>query len=478
MGDGLSISGGAGGITANYEDMVSYANLLDEAGDELRSVSGSLAGLLVDGDLLQATALCPGEVAGVLATIDSAATGHRGALWTSVELEVAARYLRTSVDVLQFTDEQLARAEELWWDAAGFTAGAVLPAAALALLVAAAQNPALAAQLYLNRDALLADVQETLYDNPWLMEALSRMAPGLVQGGAFSLAALLPGGPLLLATLSDGNWPTGDYASSVAGLLALARLAGHFEDTGDFRVDRVGEAEEIPISPDSAIRTIFQQQGLLSSDPGQVQVIAVGHPPSYIVQIPGTQVLDTQRGDNPIDNTTNLTLSAGQEAIITDLVAEAMRRADIPAGAPVMLTGHSQGGITAMTMASDPGLRREFNVTSVVTGGSPVGRFDVPDHVSVVSLEHTQDFVPMLDGTANPDRSNWTTVRRALSDSEGTDRGARGPVTAHSTGNYASTGSDVDASTDPGIEAWRRQNEHFFAGTGTSTRYQITPEQP
>ena len=54
MGDDLQISGGAGGITASYDDMLSYATLLDDAGDDLRGKSGDLAKLLIDGDILQA----------------------------------------------------------------------------------------------------------------------------------------------------------------------------------------------------------------------------------------------------------------------------------------------------------------------------------------------------------------------------------------------------------------------------------------
>ena len=45
MGDDLQISGGAGGITARYDDMLSYATVLDDAGDDLRSTSGDLAKL-------------------------------------------------------------------------------------------------------------------------------------------------------------------------------------------------------------------------------------------------------------------------------------------------------------------------------------------------------------------------------------------------------------------------------------------------
>ncbi|MET0930087.1 MAG: hypothetical protein ABWX74_11235 [Aeromicrobium sp.] len=486
MGDDLQISGGAGGMTARYEDMLGYASVLDGAGDDLRDKSGDLGQLLVDGDILQAAVLCPVEVAGVEASIAAAATGPAGALWTSGELEVTARFLRTSVDVMQETDELLAHAQELAFTAGGFLLGAATPAAVLALLGAAASNPALAAYLVAHKDELLAELQTTLYDNPWLLEALTRMAPSLLQGGAFSLAALLPGGPLALMLLTDGNWPTGDYASAIAGLLALANKGGLLQDTGDFTVDQVKDSTfPVDITEDNALQTIFEQQDLVGNQPGQVQVVRVDHgtdPPSWIVQIPGTQDWSPTRTDNPVDLTSNVTMMAmPDQTIIEQQVAEAMRAAGIKDGEGVMLTGHSQGGITAASMATDPAILDEFDIKSVVTGGSPIGRFDIDEDISVMSLEHEQDVVPKLDGTDNPDQPNWTTVTRELSDAEGTndETGQRGPGEAHAVPNYVGTGADVDGSDDPGIEQWREDQEQFFNGTDQTsrTRYQISPEE-
>lgn len=487
MADDLQIGGGAGGVTASYEDMLSYASVLDEAGDDLRAKSGDLLKLMVDGDILQAAVLCPGEVAGVEAAIDAAATGPDGALWTGGELEVTARFLRLSVTTMRETDERLAQAEELLWDAAGWAAGAAAPAALAGLLALAAGNPALAALLIANKDQLLSDLQTTAYDNPWLLEALTRMAPGMIQGGAFSLSALLPGGPLALMALTDGNWPSGDYASSIAGLLALAGKGGMLDDTGDFTVDPVEDSmTPIDMSSAHALESIFTQQGVLGQkgNEGQVQIIKVDNgtgTPSWIVQIPGTQVWDPSRGDNPVDLTSNVQMMAmPDQTVIEREVAEAMARAGIKDGQPVMLTGHSQGGITAASLASDPDILARYDIRSVVTGGSPIGRFDIPDDISVMSLEHVQDVVPKLDGADNPDRPSWTTITRELSDAEGTDKGQRGPMAAHSTPNYAATGAHADASGDAGLEKWRHDNAVFFDDDGgddpVGTRYLISPE--
>ena len=153
-------------------------------------------------------------------------------------------------------------------------------------------------------------------------------------------------------------------------------------------------------------------------------------------------------------------------------VADAMSRAGIGPDDPVMLTGHSQGGITAAAMASDPALRDRFHVTSVVTGGSPIGHYDIPEDVSVLSLEHAQDVVPRLDGTDNPDRPSWVTVSRDVSDDPGAERDL---AAAHGTAGYARTGAEIDVSSDASIEAWRETNRAFLDGEATATRYQVVP---
>lgn len=488
MGDGggIKVSGGAGGISARYEDMLTYAGVLDLAGDGLRDASGRMGGLVVSGDLAEATILCPVEVAEAEGSIIAAATGPSGALWVGGELEIAARYLRTSVSAYQLIDEKLAQLEDLAYDAAGFALGAALPG--LALLGGAGYlwlqaNP----QLLMLLDALgvegpnLDDLQETLYDNPWMLEALTRMAPGLIQGTGFSLAGLLgPTGILALYAASGGNWPSTDYQTAIAGLLSIAGLGGLLQDTGEFEVDRVPGITELDINSSNIVSTIFDQQDALGNDPGQVQVVAVPQADgstSYIVQIPGTQDWNPARSDNPVDLTTNVRLMAMQgSTVMQQQVADAMALAGIKPGDPVMLTGHSQGGITAAALACDPSFRDQYNVTSVVTGGSPIGRFDIPSDISVLSLEHDQDVVPMLDGVENPDRSNWVTVNRELSDAEGTVGGVRGPGAAHGLPNYIETGTEVDKSDSATIEEWRAQNEEFFSGDpSVATRYQISP---
>ena len=134
-----------------------------------------------------------------------------------------------------------------------------------------------------------------------------------------------------------------------------------------------------------------------------------------------------------------------------------------------MLTGHSQGGITAAALAADPAFSEGFNLTHVVTGGAPIARMDIPEDVDVLSLEHDRDPVARLDGETNPDRSNWTTVRRDHHEA------AEGevPMAAHGGLAYQSTGLLVDASADPSLRAFRESAAGFWTGEGTVRDYSI-----
>ena len=79
---------------------------------------------------------------------------------------------------------------------------------------------------------------------------------------------------------------------------------------------------------------------------------------------------------------------------------------------PVMLVGHSEGGIVAVNAACHAAASRDFDITHVDTAGAPIGDVArrLPATVRVLALEHDADLVPHLDGATNPDRPNITTV--------------------------------------------------------------------
>lgn len=499
----ITVSGGAGGMGARLQDLRSEAGVLDAAGDEVRRWSGSVAAVAVHPDVTVATLLCPGEVAAVAGSVAAATVGANGLLVVSTRLEGTAVVLRASATTYEFVDGTQQRVLEALQDTAGFTLGAALPflaaggtVVALGLGFSAVSTPAhWPALVLLARTVDLTQAPGALmgglYDNPWLLERLTGMAPGLVQGSTWSLGTLL-GGPLGGVTvpyvLSGGRWPTGSYEDAVGGLIHAGGMFGLFQDSGEVGVRQV-EGDFTGHAPRS-VEDIFTEQGRIGQveNWGQVQITESVHPDgssSWIVQIPGTQPWDPVRGDNPVDLTTNLRLMAGGSTHMNHQVSAAMIAAGVGSSDPVMLAGHSQGGMTAASLASDAAFRNRFTVQAVVTGGSPIARFDIPDSVAVLSMEHDQDAVPMLEGRENPDRSTWVTVGRDLSqtptgqhDPENPDPSQpalpRDVGAAHGTDVYAQTGAMVDASTDPSVRAWLEQQQSFFHGEGTTTRWDVT----
>jgi len=298
--------------------------------------------------------------------------------------------------------------------------------------------------------------QDTLFEHPWITDTLAGGAEGLLGG----LTAPLLGGVGLLVP----GWPPATYEDAVAALLAAGGTAGYFRD-GTATATPLGEEPRQVVPPDG-IEGIFKGQQQVSEriDGGaRLHVIEVTQPNgrrAWMVQVPGTQDWPAEAGANPADLTTNLHLMAQNQTASMAAIESAMQQAGVARGEPVMLTGHSQGGITAAALASSPEFTSRYNVTHVVTGGSPIARFDIPDDVQVLSLEHHQDPVPRLEGQANPERSNWTTVTRDVAGE------AENPGEAHGGGVYVTTGAHVDNAADPSLTAYAASAEGFFVGSG------------
>jgi pimeloyl-ACP methyl ester carboxylesterase len=90
------------------------------------------------------------------------------------------------------------------------------------------------------------------------------------------------------------------------------------------------------------------------------------------------------------------------------LVQDAMEKAGIGKDDPVTMVGHSQGGIIAASLAA--GLKDDYNITHIVTAGSPIANHPIPSKTWVTSIEDEGELVSRLDGSPNPTTGNWVTV--------------------------------------------------------------------
>lgn len=174
--------------------------------------------------------------------------------------------------------------------------------------------------------------------------------------------------------------------------------------SGQSTTDDSGSPYQPVVVPDSlaavALSTVraYGDADVESTEDGGVRITTVNGPdgPSYIVSIPGTQTW-APTGDIPADLTGNLEVASGQSSTASEAVRLAMMEAGIPSGAPVLLSGHSQGGMIAMELAGDPAFRDQFAVTNVLTFGSPVDITAVPGDIDIVAFQHASDVVPRLD---------------------------------------------------------------------------------
>ncbi|MBF5083323.1 hypothetical protein [Quadrisphaera sp. INWT6] len=179
---------------------------------------------------------------------------------------------------------------------------------------------------------------------------------------------------------------------------------------------------------------------------------------SAIVYMPGVQDWDPD-SRNPMSAGTALRAEAGMPSAYTDLVVQALEEAGVARDEPVMLAGHSLGGIAAAQVAGDPAVAERFTVTTVVTAGSPVGAADVPPGVTVLSMEHPDDLVPALDLAPSPDAPGRTTVVAPTPEGLG----------AHDGDGYVELAERVDASDEPSLVAWREHLAPFTAGPGATS---------
>ncbi len=198
-------------------------------------------------------------------------------------------------------------------------------------------------------------------------------------------------------------------------------------------------------------------QGL---DGGRVRVVEVARGDggsAWVVVVPGTQEWSPHPGANPFDLTTDVRAVTGDATLAAAGVAAALEVARGRSGGrsrvgdPVVLVGHSQGGILAAALASDPAFTRRNRVTHVVTSGSPVGLIPVPATIAVLSVERGDDPVPRLDLTPNPDIASWVTVRTPSA-------GPAIDVRAHRLEGYVATLRVAEAAprgTIDGLDAWQ-----------------------
>lgn len=423
----LRVGGGAGGVEARYEDLAAMGDLTDDVAGDTLGIAVSSQRFLVDPNVIASAILDPGGAARFEAAMLGALDGPSGLTATSATIGLRGVALRASSAAYHTMDQLNAKAI----DAVRWMEGAAVVANPVAGVVGAG---AIAADVYLNYDG---DWQRYLVEHPGLVDQLIGMSPGMI-------SAL--GLPTDLATLLDAvsaAYPDGEPKVSDNGVDPAGATPPH--GLGDI-IDELAVRNETDSNID--VRRVVGADGRVA----------------YIVDIPGTKVWNLPGGDKGSANDfgTNIDALAGNETVLQKGIEEAMRRAGIGPNDPVMLVGHSQGGMVAARAAQDFVSNGEFNVTHVVTAGSPVGRMPIPDGVQVLSLENSGDIVPHLDAADNPRSDNRTTV---TFDNQSGTVGGNHAIRQ----NYADAAHQLDSSTDPSVQRFRDSASVFTGGTSVET---------
>ena len=187
----------------------------------------------------------------------------------------------------------------------------------------------------------------------------------------------------------------------------------------------------------------------------------------HIVYLPGMDDLDPLSSDRDVrDAGAAVHLQAGLPTAYGAGVLEALHQTGAGPGEQILLVGHSQGGMQAVQLAMD---ESPYDITQVVTLGSPTIPGDVPSGVGVLALEHWGDPVPTLDGGTVPSPQ----VVSVTFDS-GVDWPS--PFANHELDHYVSGAAAVDHSTDPVVEQAVAGLDPFLAHPGDrveSTVFQI-----
>ncbi|MEO6702282.1 MAG: hypothetical protein ABI140_06080, partial [Jatrophihabitantaceae bacterium] len=310
-----------------------------------------------------------------------------------------------------------------------------------------------------------------------LIEAGCRLPAALLAAGSGHLQAGLTRDPELADLAVDGlvSALVGPSQAALPGTTSslsgqLAELYADGQPIVRARPDLDGAATDDQAGPPRSTADLMralQARADVADGGGLVDVRTLDSPTGrcVIVNIAGTTAwnLDPRRtSPQASDFGTNLRGLANQSSVLQRGVVQALQRAGVRSSEPIMLVGHSQGGVVAAQLATELSATGQFRVTHLVTAGSPIGLASVPDSVSVLALENDGDLVPQLDGANNPDRGNWLTAR--------VSRGGSTIAAKHAMATYRQGAIDLDRCQDPALRQWQAGAARFLSAHQVHTQ--------
>lgn len=474
-------SGGSHSTTADLSDMRSTATVLDKVADDVRGAAGSIVSALLRLPMT-AVPFSPGRAAQLGTDQLRLTSGPHGLLATSFQLEAAARGLRFSAGAYQAADTT---AKGLFSALAIATAPArVAIAVTGSLALATASSVPLNPQTDFLRDALMPSYAR---NRGWVdtfkgsVALAIAMDPSVTDAALFTVQGVVfagtPQHPLTLSQQAEMVVLTGrgicllrdDIPLTVTPVSPHDHRQQPPKEAGDV-LDSINSIESSVASADNTSSRVRVRHVTGADGQG-----------AWIVEVPGTQDWSAKSPTNPADLTANLAAVAGLPSTLYPAIEQALRTSMAKAGVkpgtePVMLAGHSQGGIVATRMAQDQRFRSTFRVTQVMTAGSPVSNMALPDSVKSLDLAHRRDVVPRLDTQGSPDALNRYGITGDPTPRAGDLQDA---IAIHGADRYAESARDWAPanSTDPDVADF--YDSPFFNGdSGTVDDYHLHRKPP
>ncbi len=244
--------------------------------------------------------------------------------------------------------------------------------------------------------------------------------------------------------LGDTRMGLVGVSTTALAVLAAARPAGLFRET-PVRVARTGSTTVV--RPPAGVADLARRIPRAGAGAPQVKIENYGTPghAAWAVYVGGTTDWNAVATDEPWDLTANVAALAGQNAGSFAAVMQAMQAAGIDRYDPVVIAGHSQGGLVATQVAASGA----FSVRAVATFGAPETRVPVPNGVATLTVEHTDDVVTALGGASLVDSEDRIMVRREAYGHRSVPVGETLP--AHHLDRYRETAALIDASPEQNL---------------------------
>lgn len=293
------------------------------------------------------------------------------------------------------------------------------------------------------------------YISPFLEPALSLLAPSARFRSDVATGRTLRVDPVLGLPLSL----VGSVAPEGPGFVTASPLRPRWADSA---IGSVG----------AAMRRVGDLERMPAADLAVERVVGVEGATRWVVELPGMRHMGVSA--DPQDLSGAIAAMALPATAYTRSVAKALDAAGVPRGAPVLLVGHSQGGIVAMDLAGD----RAFNggrvrVTHVVAAGSPISSKHVApgSATKVLSVENVNDVVTHLDAVdAAPETPQRLTYQFSA---DGHD-----VVQTHDAARYAQRIEALDGSPNPLWRGFADDLAPYLRGTTSTILFNLADAPP